>query len=432
MKKSLTLLVMSFFIVSIVSAQRLVTEDFNYNTGDLTNVSGGLWHHYSGNTEPIKVVSGNLSYPGYTTNPITETKVKLDTSQLNAEDAYVEFSQVNSESVYCSFLLNVLDNSQLLANNSDTGEFFISFLPAKSNKKYVGGIAIKKGKQRKTFQLGVFARIDPHGINWAPQDYSLNTTLLVTVQYQFVPGDNNNVAALWINPPTTGSQPSPDAQKTDIDMGRYPKNIGRLALLQRSLRSPLCYIDAIRVSTTWEDAVLPLKLLSFNVVDNNGYASLTWQTCDELNMKEFEVQRSADAQSFSAVGSVLAKNGSCGTSYTYSDPKQLAGTAYYRLKMIDKDGKSTFSAIVHVSGKISTSLSVFPNPIVNDLVLSHPKAETGATIKIISMNGAVVASYFVQKDVVQTSVNVSKLAHGNYIVVFQNGQQKQTIKIVKQ
>lgn len=433
MKRVLTLLAMSFFTISLVSAQRLLTEDFNYAAGDLTTVSGGLWQHYSGNTKPIRVVPGNLTYPGYTTNPTTETKIMLDTAKQNGEDAYIDFMQVDTGSVYCSFLLNVLNNPLMLANNSDSGEFFISFLPAQANKKYVGGVAIKKGKQQKTIQLGVFARIDPQlGIDWAPQDYAENTTLLVTVQYQFVPGNNNNVAALWVNPSTTGPQPAPDAQKIDADTGSYPKNIGRLTLLQRSLRSPLCYIDAIKVSTTWEDAVLPLRLLSFNVADNNGNASLTWQTCNELNMKEFEVQRSADAQNFAAIGTVTAKNGNCGTTYAYSDPKQLAGTAYYRLRMIDKDGRSTLSAIVHVTGKLPAALSVFPNPIINDLVLSHPKAEAGATIKIVSMNGAVVASYSVQKDVVQTSVNVSKLAKGNYIVAYQNGQQKQTIKIVKQ
>jgi hypothetical protein len=433
MKRFLTLLIISCFIVFTVSAQRLLTEDFNYSTGDLINVSSGLWQHSSGNTKPIQVVPGNLTYPGYTTNPVTETKIKLDTAKQNAEDAFIDFTRVDTGSVYCSFLLNVLNNPLMIANNSDTGEFSISFLPEKSRRKYVGGVAIKKGTKSKTFQLGIFARIDAQlGIEWAKQDYAQNTTLLVTVQYKFVPGDNNNVAALWVDPPVTGPQPVPDAQQIDADTGRYPKNIGRLTILQRSLRSPLCYIDAIKVSTTWEDAVLPLRLLSFNVMNNNGHASLTWQTCNELDMKEFEVQRSDNAQNFFAIASVAAKNGNCGTTYTYSDSKQLAGTAYYRLKMTDKDGRSTLTAIVYVDGKIPTALSVFPNPIVNNLALSHPKAEAGAMIKIVSMNGAIVASYDVEKDAVQTSVNVSKLEHGNYIVIFQNAQQKQTIKIVKQ
>jgi hypothetical protein len=88
--------------------------------------------------------------------------------------------------------------------------------------------------------------------------------------------------------------------------------------------------------------------------------------------------------------------------------------------------------VVSVNGKIPTKISVFPNPVTNNLVLSHPKALDGAVIRIVSLNGTAVALYNVQKDAVQTSVDVSKLAKGSYIVVYRNGQQQQTIKIIKQ
>ena len=100
--------------------------------------------------------------------------------------------------------------------------------------------------------------------------------------------------------------------------------------------------------------------------------------------------------------------------------------------MIDKDGTSRYSGVVSIDGKIPVEIRVFPNPVVNYLVLAHPKAEAGTTLKIISTNGSVVASYPVQKDAVETSVDVSKLARGSYIVLFENDQQKQSIKIIKQ
>ena len=149
-------------------------------------------------------------------------------------------------------------------------------------------------------------------------------------------------------------------------------------------------------------------------------------------MSKFEVQKSLDARSFSAISDVPAKNGPCGTTYTYQDAKALTGIAYYRIRMIDKDGTSNYSGVVSIDGKIPAKISVFPNPVVNYLVLAHPKAEAGTTLKIISTNGSVVASYPVQKDAVQTSVDVSRLAKGSYIVVFGNTQQKQAIKIIKQ
>ena len=274
----------------------------------------------------------------------------------------------------------------------------------------------------------------PPMVVWSDSNYATNTTLLVTMAYKFVPGDSNNVVMMWVNPSTDSLEPSPQAQVIDLDTASTttPRRFGKLALMQRSTRSPRCEIDAIKVSTTWADVVLPLRLISFNVVDQNGYASLSWQTCNEINMSKFEVQKSIDARNFSTIGDILAKNGSCGTTYTYNDAKALSGIAYYRLRMIDKDGASSYSGVVSIDGKIPEKISVFPNPVVNYLVLAHPKAEAGTTLKIISTNGSVVASYPVQKDAVQTSLDVSKLAKGSYIVLFSNATQKQTIKILKQ
>jgi len=433
MKKTFTFLLLILLAASVVSAQRLLTEDFNYATGALTTVSGGNWTPFAGTAKPIQVINANLTYSGYVTNPSpTSGAVLLDTAKSNGENAYAKFSTVSSNTVYCTFLLDVLSVGNLFPNGTGKGEGFISFLPLSNSMANAAGVAIKRASTG--FKLGVFPRINPDSVQiaWAKPKFSINTTLLVTMAYQFVPGEGNNLVMLWVNPRTDTLQISPDAQIIDIDSASKPRKFGKLALLQRSSHTPLCEIDAIKVSTDWNDAVLPLRLLSFNVIDNNGYASLSWQTCNEINMNKFEVQKSADAESFVGIGDVAAKNTSCGTTYTFKDPKALAGTAYYRIRMIDNDGSSSLSGIVHIDGKIPTKVSVFPNPVINYLVLAHPKAETGTMLIIVSLNGTVVASYVVQKDAIQTSVDVSTLAKGNYIVVFGNAQLKQTIKIVKQ
>jgi len=415
-------------------SQRLITEDFNYDTGSLVTVSDSAWVHFSGTTKPIRVIDSNLTYPGYTTNPSdTSRLVFLDSAINNAEDANIKFSTVSSDSLYCTFLLNVRDSINLFGDSSQKGEAFISFLPLSGNDSGAVGVAIKRSATG-GYKLGIFSGIDtlPKTVNWYDSSYARGRTVLVTMAYEFIPGDGNNLVKLWVNPPMDSIQPSPNALVIDLDSASSPKKFGRLGLLQRSQRSPRCQIDAIKVSTSWDDAVLPLALLSFNVIDNNGYASLSWQTCNEINMNKFEVQKSLDARSFSAIGAVPAKNGSCGTTYTYNDPKALSGIAYYRIRMIDKDGTSHYSGVVSVNGKVPAKISVFPNPVVNYLVLAHPKAEAATTLKIVSTNGSVVASYPVQKDAVQTSVDVSRLAKGTYIVVFGDSGHQQTTKIIKQ
>jgi len=436
MKKNCILFSLSFLAASVVSAQRLITEDFNYSAGQLTTVSSGAWVHFSGTTKPIQVVAGNLTYPGYITSPSpTSGLIFLDSAKTNAEDVDRAFgTAIDSGSLYCTFLLDVLNSGNLFADSSQKGEAFIGFLPLSANPLDAVGVVIKATPGG--FKLGVFSRIDtvpslPRTVAWYDSAFPINSTLLVTLGYQFVTGDGNNIVMLWVNPAVDSIQPSPNAQVVDLDSATNPRKFGRLGVVQRSQRSPICQLDAIKVSTSWVDAILPLRLLSLNVIDNNGYASLSWQTCNEINMNRFEVQKSLDARNFAAIGAVPAKNESCGTTYTYNDAKTLTGTAYYRIRMIDNDGTSNYSGVVSIDGKLPTKISVFPNPVINYLVLAHPKAETGTTIQIVSTNGSVVASYPVQKDAIQTSVDVSKLPKGSYIVVFSNSRQKQAIKIIK-
>lgn|GEM_PF-2989935 len=437
MKRNFTLLLLGLIASSIVSAQRLFVEDFNYEPGQLSLVSDTVWKTLSGNTNFIQVVPGNLTYPGYYTNPIDSSrKIMLDSSSNNkAEDVSAKFARQDSGTLYCTFLLRVTTDGNLSTNKKNKGEFFISFLPSGDNTNPLACVTIRKGSAPGTFNLGLFPRLtDTSKLAFAPGDYNVNDTVLVTYSYQFLAGDSNNVASLWINPVIDISDPNPppaDVTVTDSDTGSF--KIGRLAIFQRSLATPVCDIDAINVSTAWSDAVLPLRLLSFSVINSNGYASLIWKTCNEVNVKEFEVQRSADAATFTPIAHIVAKNSSsCGTTYSYSDTKQLVGTAYYRIRIVDNDGRVSYSGIVRVDGKLPVNISVFPNPVTDNLVLSHPQAVSGAIIKVVSLNGVVAATFPVTKDAVQTNVNVSKLAKGNYVVVFLNGRNQQTIKITKQ
>ncbi len=425
--------------MSVVFAQRLLTEDFNYPAGQLTdtdsgaNVSNGNWIHYSGDSNYIEVVSGNLTYPGYNTAPSpTSGMVKLDTIKGNGEDADTRFTPVNSGTIYCSFLLNLITSGNLKSDSSDLSEYFIGYLTSAVDTVIHSAVAIRRGSVPNTFNLGIFPVInDSVGITWLNTNYNIDTTLLVIVAYQFITGDSNNIVSLWVNPSTSGSQPPSLISTSDIDT-HDTLRLTRLALHQGSLRTPICNIDAIKISTSWTDAVLPLQLLSFNVVDNNGYASLRWQTCNEINVNRFDIQRSENAIDFVSVANVSAANSSCGTVYTYNDTKALSGTAYYRIRIVDNDGSSAYSSTLSISGKLPVQISVFPNPVVNNLVVLHPKAGNSAQLQVMSINGKLVLSQKITVDAIQSGVDVSKLAKGGYIVIFTNGSDKQTLKFTKQ
>lgn len=442
MKKICTLFLLIVFSTGAASAQRLLTEDFNYIAGQLTdsaggaNVSGGNWTPNSGTGKFIQVVTGDLTYAGYVTNPAAGSgRILLDSTTKSAEDAFISFDSVKENSVYCSFLLQIDITDNLFKHDTATGEYFIGLFSTTSKSSYTARVYIRKGTVANTFNLGIAAvSAGTTPVNWIASDIAAGSTHLITVAYQFVAGTANDIAKLWVDAPVSSTEPIAQASSTIV--GSEPTNLARFAVRQSYVSgkggTPKCAIDAIKVSTSWADGTLPLQMKSLSVTYNNNYAGLSWQTCNEINVQKFEIQKSMDARNFTTIADVAAKNANCATTYTYTDAKALAGIAYYRIRMVDKDGGSSYSSIVSVNGKIPLSINVFPNPVVNNLVLMHPKAAPNASLQVFSLNGKQVALRNIPQDAIQTGIDVSKLVNGNYIVVFTNGNEKQTLKFVKQ
>jgi trimeric autotransporter adhesin len=166
--------------------------------------------------------------------------------------------------------------------------------------------------------------------------------------------------------------------------------------------------------------VIPVELMSFKGSLINDKANLQWETATEINAKAFIVEKSTDAKTFEAIGTVAAKGGSSRTSYDFDDEKLNQNVNYYRLKMTDNDGSFKYSNVVAIKlgGKTKGSVSVFPNPVTNNITINHDAAEEGTIIRIVNITGITVAQFNVAKDATQTSVDASQLAAGQYFVNF--------------
>src|SRR5690606_28866089 len=116
--------------------------------------------------------------------------------------------------------------------------------------------------------------------------------------------------------------------------------------------------------------ILPVTWLSFLAqIAGPDKSMLTWVTTDEINVDEFEVQRSFDGRNYEPIGYVKAHNEFDSVhEYAYMDKGPLWGKVYYRLKQYDLDGKFTYSAIraVHFSPG-SFSVKVQPNPVKDNI-----------------------------------------------------------------
>lgn len=180
-------------------------------------------------------------------------------------------------------------------------------------------------------------------------------------------------------------------------------------------------ITAIGIGTT--STLLPLELQSFTIAESNCAANLTWITASEVSTSYFEVQQSTDGSSFATKAKVNAK-GTGSSSYAFTAAQSI-GIAYYRLKMVDKDGTFKYSPIASLRTSCSNTanyIKLYPNPVVTgngQVTLSFSLGYKGnATIKVTDVQGRLVISNRIaaQDGPNQYSFSSSTLAKGIYYV----------------
>jgi hypothetical protein len=136
-------------------------------------------------------------------------------------------------------------------------------------------------------------------------------------------------------------------------------------------------------------SVLPIELINFNgqLIDNK--IELNWTTANEINAHKFEIERSIDGNNFIKISELNAQNKAFNYYFLDEAPPQYK-VLYYRLKMVDLDGTTTFSKIISVDNVlISKDLKVFPNPVSNELIVENAE---GKTIDIYSVLGQLIYS----------------------------------------
>jgi hypothetical protein len=200
----------------------------------------------------------------------------------------------------------------------------------------------------------------------------------------------------------------------------------------RSIIAPNGYTLLENYLNSITSQTLPSKLLSFQAVLEGKQVKINWGTTNEVNTDRFEIEKSSDGSNFSLAGTVPAKNTVVYNSYLFIDKEVKEGTAYYRLKMIDKDGQYIYSSVVKANGKKPFALNISPNPAFDIIKVQHAPAGAGSEIKILSTEGKSLLSVPVAAGKTSTVLNLKSLAKGVYLLQYSNGADKVISQFIKQ
>ncbi len=175
-------------------------------------------------------------------------------------------------------------------------------------------------------------------------------------------------------------------------------------------------------------AALPLKLILFEGKRNANDISIVWKTTNEVNVKDFGLERSFNGKDFLNIYTKAASNApsSQQLTYNYTDADPLAVKAadkiYYRLKMTDIDGKAAYSNIIAVNpAGYEGEVSVYPNPVKGSNLFIKVTKQNQQTIrvKIEDISGRVWKIYTFNTGNYSSGiipVNVKQLPAGTYII----------------
>lgn len=166
---------------------------------------------------------------------------------------------------------------------------------------------------------------------------------------------------------------------------------------------------------------LPVTLARFSGSLLDNAVSLSWTTTEEAGSSHFDIERSADAKEFVQLGRVQAKGNSAATlQYRFMDTKPLTGNNYYRLRMVDADGKFEFSRMISVdNGANSVAFELLGNPTSGREIKFLLKNENASNVSLFDLSGKAVRFSLSQTGNEFTLKPKSGISSGLYILSLQ-------------
>ena len=196
------------------------------------------------------------------------------------------------------------------------------------------------------------------------------------------------------------------------------------------------FSDTMKISLTYYYCtanILATDISAFTVTkESNELAKLNWATENEVAGRNYEVEESPDGKFFNGIASVASLPNGDGTGnydYDYAIAAGTTGKLYFRIKQINGDGYTKYSAIRSIDIDHS-GIYLYPSPADNfiNIVFNMPSSN-GWQADIFAADGSLVQrNYFVSGGTAHIDF-LHRLAKGVY---FLRATDKQTQKMQTQ
>ncbi len=185
--------------------------------------------------------------------------------------------------------------------------------------------------------------------------------------------------------------------------------------------------------TAITNAVVPVTWQEFTVQKNGMSALLKWSTAQESNTDKFYIEHSIDGVHFNTIASLpAAGNSGTTTQYSYQDDYPYPGVNYYRIRLVDLDGKTTYSTTKAIQfDELQTRLvQLSPNPAKNKVNIFIPGNKSLLKVKLVDATGRILHDFEMKSD--RLTIPVAHLAQGVYYIKIQGKNMNTLKKLMKE
>lgn len=133
---------------------------------------------------------------------------------------------------------------------------------------------------------------------------------------------------------------------------------------------------------------LPKKLKVFSAtLDSSLHVDLDWLTISEQEYVQYELEHSVDGVVFHKFATIPARGGT-DSRYTYTHQPQPNGSNYYRLKMVESQGRYEYSPVRLIQLEGRDDWQIMPNPSTGTfVVVLEALAEEDIQLSVTDVSG---------------------------------------------
>ncbi|MES2777228.1 MAG: glycosyl hydrolase [Bacteroidota bacterium] len=174
---------------------------------------------------------------------------------------------------------------------------------------------------------------------------------------------------------------------------------------------------------------LPIRLMSFDGKATGQGNLLNWKLTTEGDATRVELEKGSDARNFSSIYSLTTAENNNVQSFSFTDSRISGAINYYRLKMIETNGRTAYSPVVAIINNVKgiELVGLYPTLVNNGTVLSVAAAkQTTIRTVVTDMFGRTLqaATHQLVTGSSLLTIDASRLAAGVYHVSLFDGDRK--------